>query len=379
MVNLIIDDHNFMLRSLFTYADKGSKLVDDMMDSTLYVEKVIKDFYSLHEKLEGFNLNKIIITQDSTSWRKSFNEEYKAKRVANNLVNWDNFWGVVNPEVKSRLSRYVNYHKEPRLESDDLMLYWVEKFKSMGQSSIIISSDGDLDQLLYKTDESWCIKLNLAGKKIHTTLDFNDWVNDILENKNQTTSKNEGFNMLFDNKPLMINRPERDTLINLKEFYNYYPVDVDKFMLEKIIKGDNSDNIKSVYVVNGRGIGDKGAQKYTPLFPDFKVNDLYSKEFKEKLADVIFLDKKMKLPKNTILENIEKNINLMLLSPEILDNNVENSSKIVREGIESILESDNNLLEIKSNFIDEVLSEVNFSSSDFKSLEERENELKIID
>ena len=369
-MNLIIDHHNFVLRSLFTYKDKGMNMLDDPMDASRFAEKLLKDFERLYFYYKPLNIKRVIFTEDSTSWRKQYTEEYKAKRKSDQKVNWKNFYGVIMPEIKKKLSKYAYFSKMSPLESDDLIIYWVDEFKKRKENSIILSSDRDLDQLVYKNDDSWCIKINLIGKKIYASENYVEWLGlEDTTDEIEYIDKEKGLDLFISGGNILEDQydPEKDFIKELSKDYKFVPINRNKFLLEKIIKGDSSDNIRSIYFHNKRGIGEKGAQKYVAKYPDFEVPSLYEDYFIDSLAQRVFEDKKQKVPKKHILEAIKLNINLMLLETEIIEKNNKGISEKVQNSIDLLLNSDSNLNEIKRDFTDEVLTAIKFDFEETKA------------
>ena len=128
---------------------------------------------------------------------------------------------------------------------------------------------------------------------------------------------------LNDNKEFLV---FMDVLINK---YQVDEIDCIKSLIIKIISGDTSDNIRSVWSKKDksgrwRGIGEKGAesiyQRYIQEFgePDLKDPDLY-----ENIADLIV--EKKKLSRNnmeSIIDRIKQNVTMVDLTVENLPNQV---------------------------------------------------------
>ena len=105
-------------------------------------------------------------------------------------------------------------------------------------------------------------------------------------------------------------------------------------LMVKIISGDKSDNIGSVWSVtkNGRkrGIGSKGAQTiYNEYLTEFGEMNFNDPDMNENIADLICEKKKLSKTKiDEIVENIESNFRLIDLRLSSLPLEVVNKMKI---------------------------------------------------
>lgn len=366
--NIIIDYHNFCLRSLFTYGIKEEKKMEDVINALEYSDKLYKDFENLLFYYKGLQPERYIFTGDTPSWRKKYNSDYKAKRKANSNVNWENYFKIVMPEINSVFSKYSPLHYHTDLESDDLIYYWVEKLKSKKENVIIFSSDGDLDQLVYYNEDSWCVKINLMSKKIHATKEFIDWVNSNNSVNESNSSLEKNINALFEydfNKDFSLEKSLFYDLI--KDRMSFVEINPDQYLLQKIITGDSSDNIRSAYLYNNRGIGEKSVKKYLSMYPNFKKSDLFDDSFLSDLAESIFTSKKGKVSKGEIKRGLVKNINLIFLNKKIIDKFLPGISQKVNEEIEEIIKKPQ--VKIPENLHEELLNATKINEEAFKTLE----------
>ena len=109
-------------------------------------------------------------------------------------------------------------------------------------------------------------------------------------------------------------------------------------LIVKIISGDTSDNISSVWSVtkNGkkRGIGDAGAKKVFSMYiEEFGEPSLSDPDINENIADLICEAKKIsKSEIPSIVSNIERNFKL-------IDLNIKNIPDIIIEQMNNIFEN----------------------------------------
>ena len=121
--------------------------------------------------------------------------------------------------------------------------------------------------------------------------------------------------------------------------YNLNEIDSIESLMIKIISGDTSDNIQSVYQTSKsgkvRGIGAKGAQSvYDSYLVEFGEPSLQDPDLFENIADIICEKKKVsKTNIQPIVSRIQENMKLIDLRvynfpPEIVDsmNNVYNQN-----------------------------------------------------
>jgi 5'-3' exonuclease len=134
-----------------------------------------------------------------------------------------------------------------------------------------------------------------------------------------------------------------DFLLLLDRFIKKYEINeidpVESLMI-KIISGDTSDNIGSVWSVtkNGkkRGIGDKGAKTiYDEYLQEFGEVNLGDPDLYENIADLICEKKKLsKTQIESIVENIKANMRLIDLRlhnlPDEIINKMEAGYSILR-------------------------------------------------
>ena len=133
-----------------------------------------------------------------------------------------------------------------------------------------------------------------------------------------------------------------DFLLLLNRFISKYEINeinpVESLMI-KVISGDTSDNIGSVWSVvkNGkkRGIGDKGAKSiYDEYIKEFGEVNLTDPDLYENIADLICEKKKLsKTQIESIVENIRGNMKLIDLRlhnlPDEIINKMESGYSII--------------------------------------------------
>ncbi len=278
-------------------------------------------FGSLSKSLEvsTFNYRKwfpfanVYFVSDSRekSWRKKLHKEYKANRKPNNDIDWE-FVFESYIEFKNTLKyRGIKVLEAQNIEGDDFISYITHKSNLEGRSTIIVSNDYDIKQLVKYNLNPLCLNIMsnemLNKQKLFLPKNYQIFLNEVNKLDN-----NDLFN-LNDNVEFI------NLLNSFIEKYEIKEIDPIEALIVKVISGDQSDNISSVWSIikNGkkRGIGESGAKSvfdnYIAEFGDINLSD---PDLFENIADLIC--EKKKLSKTTIEEikiNIENNMKLIHL------------------------------------------------------------------
>jgi len=275
-------------------------------------------FGALHKSLENsinnyrkwYPFSNVYLVSDSKekSWRKQLTTSYKATRKKDSDIDWGFVYEAYG-EFKDSMRGLVKVLEAPHIEGDDWISFLTNEANKEGRSTIIVSNDHDIKQIV-----------GYGLTPLHINLMMNEMYNkekiflpknyQIFLNGVSKLPSNDIFN-LNDNSDF-INLMDR--FMNKCEVNEINPIES---LVVKIISGDQSDNIGSVWqqTKNGkvRGIGSKGAKtiydEYTMEFgePNLQDPDLY-----ENIADIICEKKKLsKTQIEKIVENIEFNVKLI--------------------------------------------------------------------
>ena len=298
-------------------------------------------FGALHKSLENtvnnyrkwYPFANVYLVSDSKekSWRKQLTTAYKATRKKDSDIDWQFVYNAYG-EFKDSMKGLVKVLEAPHVEGDDWISFLVTKANKEGRSAIIVSNDYDIKQIVnYGLDPLYInIMTNEMYNKEKLFLPRNYQV---FLNKVSKLPSDDIFS-LNDNT---------DFLLLLDRFINKYEINeidpVESLMI-KVISGDTSDNIGSVWSVtkNGkkRGIGDKGAKTiYDEYLQEFGEVNLGDPDLYENIADLICEKKKLsKTQIESIVENIKGNMRLIDLRlhnlPEEIIDKMENGYSILR-------------------------------------------------
>lgn len=299
-VDLIIDG-NFIL----------SKLV-----FTLHKHNLL--FGGLHKALENnitgyrkwYPFANVFLVSDSKekSWRKKLIEEYKATRKKDTDIDW-NFVYTSYGEFKEEVKSTMKVLEAPHIEGDDWISYLTEKANSEGRSVIIVSNDYDIKQMVNYSLEPLTINL-MTNEMYNKEKLFLPKNYQVFLNKLSRLPNDDIFN-LNDNVEFL------GLLNNFINKYEVHEIDPMESLIIKVISGDSSDNINSVWSVtkNGkkRGIGAAGAKTiYDEYLLEFGEVNLQDPDLHENIADLICEKKKLsKSQISPIVGNIEMNVRLI--------------------------------------------------------------------
>jgi 5'-3' exonuclease len=295
-------------------------------------------FGALHKSLENainnyrkwYPFANVYLVSDSKekSWRKQLTKAYKANRKKDNDIDW-NFVYSAYDEFKQSMSNLVTILEAPNVEGDDWISFLTSKANLEGRSTIIVSNDHDIKQIVgYSVEPLW---INIMTNEMYNK-------EKLFMPKNYQIFISEVKNL--PNDDIFNLNDNSDFLILLNRFltkYEIIEIDPMESLVVKIISGDQSDNIGSVWsqVKNGkkRGIGSKGAKTiYDNYLVEFGEVNLKDPDLYENIADLICEKKKLsKTQIESIVENIQGNVKL-------IDLRLENLPKEIIEKMENKFE-----------------------------------------
>lgn len=309
MINLVIDYNNIAMRAMnacIYMRDSGVSNYDTQQECDIMARKITTDItYILHT----FCPDRVIVACDAKHpWREEiYNDipdmKYKGNRVKDEAKNWNNIFKTINDLKGIYEKKGFIICEIEHAEADDVAaLYKKVLFTERNESVVLVSSDKDWCQLVdYNTEKNnFClvynpIANNKGKKKLYVTDSCYTWIN-----------TPEITNVFFSNY-----NKEKELLNNiLKDSKNEMEaIDPEKVLTEKIVCGDDGDNVPGFYdfYSNGKKV------RFTPLrmsklFESAGVNNLMS--FGKKCADGSIKEYVEKLFKRTI-NDVDTNIRYM--------------------------------------------------------------------
>jgi 5'-3' exonuclease len=310
LCDLIIDG-NYILSKLVFTLHKNNLLYGALHAS---LENTVNNY----RKWYPFANVYLVSDSKEKSWRKQLIGQYKTNRKKDSDIDWTFVYNSYS-EVKDNLVG-VKVLEAPHVEGDDWISFLTEKANSQGRSTIIISNDYDIKQI---------VKFDLDN------LTINIMSNEMFNKEKIFMPKNYG---IFLNKTSKLPNDDIFELNDNSEFikllqnfikkYEVHEIDSTESLIIKLISGDKSDNIDSAWsqTKNGRkrGIGEKGAKviydQYVSEFGEINLND---PDLYENIADLICEKKKLsKTNIENIVSKIEGNSKLIDLRIKNLPNDI---------------------------------------------------------
>jgi 5'-3' exonuclease len=319
LCDLIIDGNYLLSRMVFTL-HKNNLLFGGLHKS---LETAVNNYRKWYPFVNIY----LVSDSKEKSWRKKINTNYKSNRKKDNDIDWEFVYSAYNEFKNEQKKKGVKVLEAPHVEGDDWISFVIEKSNEVNRSTIVVSNDHDIKQLLnYSVDPLY---INLMANEMQSKQKFflpknyqmflnyldKDKVEDIFN-----LNDNQEFVKLMES---FIDRCEINEVNNIE------------CLVIKLISGDTSDNISSCWsqVKNGkkRGIAEKGAKsiydEYLINFGEPKISD---PDLTENIADLIC--EKKKLPKSTIWDikrNIEDNMKLIFLDTKNIPSEILNKMSYI--------------------------------------------------
>lgn len=316
-------DGNYLLSRLVFTLHKNNLLYGALTQS---LENTIVNY----RKMYPFSNVYLVSDSKERSWRKELNSTYKAHRKKDSDIDWTFVYKAYD-EFKKNLKN-AKLLEAPSIEGDDWISYLIHKTNEKGQSNLIVSNDHDIKQLLSFNLESEYINF-MSNEMYNQEKLFLPKNYQLFLNKINSKGNNDIFN-LNDNAEF-IHLFKR--LINK---YQLVEINSLESLLIKIISGDTSDNIQSVYQTNKsgkvRGIGTKGAYSiYESYIVEFGDPSLQDPDLYENIADIICEKKKIsKTNIDPIKDRISENLKLIDLRLHNFPIDILNKMSIVYNNID---------------------------------------------
>jgi 5'-3' exonuclease len=305
--DLVIDGNYILSRLVFTL-HKNNLLYGALHKS---LENAINNY----RKWYPFANVYLVSDSKEKSWRKQLTKAYKATRKKDNDIDWAFVYNAYD-EFKQSMSGLVKILEAPHVEGDDWISFLSSKANAEGRSTIIVSNDHDIKQIVGYSMNPLYINV-MSNEMFNKEKLFMPKNYQIFISSVKSLPNDDIFN-LNDNADFL------GLLDRFLKKYEIIEIDPMESLVVKIISGDQSDNIGSVWsqVKNGkkRGIGAKGAKGiYDNYIVEFGEVNLDDPDLYENIADLICEKKKLsKTQIETIVENIMSNVKLIDLRLENL-------------------------------------------------------------
>ena len=250
-LTLIIDGNWLWMSRLTVLNKKYNNVIDLCKDLKLMVAKSINIVIRQFPEIDN-----IIFVTDGGSWRtqipipeciKNKGEgdnriiiEYKGTRVTNDLIDWDVVWSNYTEFTNILNECGITTCREKDIEGDDWIYHWTTYLNSKGINTMIWSKDNDLKQLV-KIDSNKCFTVWWNKDAGIYSADFPD-TNDTLD---------FFFNYEYNKNEEILNGIINHSKMNINKINPY------NIIIDKILKGDSSDNILPIAIRKSKSNTDK--------------------------------------------------------------------------------------------------------------------------
>lgn len=301
-MNVIFDGNYLFHKTLGAFkmmreADKTedlnmTELFAEKEDQAMFFRKIVTDFCNTVRIFD--DVDKVVFTFDSPSWRKKMNPSYKYKEKdeiqkmldKESEAGWTMFY-----EIMEKFSKHVEKLGFPvsRLldfEGDDLCFFYGTYYSAINEKTVVISGDKDLLQFI---DKNISVFRNNSMSPAYFCVD------------------NEFSNKVADS----IIKRYKKTVVKITD-----PI---KHTFVKMLMGDKGDCVDNLF----KGLGEKTAEKVFSLARENGFDDLRYDEddYLKGLCEIIKIVSK-KAPKDEeLIEKLKSNVKLMWLDDSVYTKN----------------------------------------------------------
>jgi 5'-3' exonuclease len=323
---LLIDGNYFIHSRLFVLPrPKSGALLGDDASKGQFIRKLAIDFASEVRKMTPF-VNQIVFAVDSKSWRKDLFPEaqYKGTRTQDSSVDWSAVYEVYDEFKLILAKKGVIVNQVKGAEADDILFAWSTYLNTQGKNCIIWTGDRDMIQLVdySKATDGYSLWYYNTKRKLIAFEGFND----IFSNTTELEISNDDLLFNMDSPSHQSDRIKNEMIDWMKKnSIEVEEINCDRFVFQKILMGDKSDNIKSVVTYqkpmkNGKdrtfSITDKQAEaileQYIKEEGEFVIDHMFNKTQVDKIVNLIYRVIGHDTQVN-ILNRFNQNLDLMLL------------------------------------------------------------------
>jgi len=268
-----------------------------------------------------YPFDKIYFISDSKAgyWRRQIYSDYKVGRVYDDKIDWEWVYNEYNNFVEElRQNKKIEMHKIDFAEGDDIMAYIINNNNELGYSNVLINSDSDLYQLLRfdlsKNYINISYNYKFSDERLYLPQNYNVFLSEKKRNAPNTLFSMNDDDEFIEFIEDLISRTKVSEISN------------EEVLFVKLISGDKSDNISSVYEKIGKtgkpmGIGKTGAESIYRLYKETynEIIDFDSDYFIEKVSEVVLFSKKIDIIEiDDIKSKIKRNRRLIKLTQDYL-------------------------------------------------------------
>lgn len=242
---LVVDGNWLMMSRLpSSYNQFRSECPDFIKDTAVdnLVDSMLSSINVVLQKFRGI-VDNMIFVSDGFSWRKTLevpeqlgDTRYKGNRVKTEDMDWQCIYKSLDRIAEGLEKNNCTVSRSKNAEGDDWMWYWSNRLNSEGINCIIWTTDNDLKQLVKYDGTAFTAWYNdFNGLFLHSSME-------------DTPESDIDFFMQFSNNV---------TYEMLKQtMHSVTYIDPQSIVMNKIVCGDSSDNIKSLI------LQERGGKKY---------------------------------------------------------------------------------------------------------------------
>jgi 5'-3' exonuclease len=239
---MIIDGNHFLFKTLHVLPRSGGEILGTDTDVEVYIRKLATDLAYQIRAVEGL-IDEIVWTLDSRSWRKDFypQADYKGTRKQDSKLNWDNFSRATGEFKQILASKGVTISQLSGAEGDDLIYAWNTERQAAGRSTLILTGDRDLLQLVDRNESNnaHTIMYSPTHKKLYVPMGHKEWTEiepsgdffDVIRSSVTAASQAKKLIDIF---------AKRDSSLAIE-------VDPNRVKFTKVLTGDVGDNVSPAY------------------------------------------------------------------------------------------------------------------------------------
>jgi len=239
---MIIDGNHFLFKTLHVLPRSGGEILGTDTDVEVYIRKLATDLAYQIRAVEGL-IDEIVWTLDSRSWRKDFypQADYKGTRKQDSKLNWDNFSRATGEFKQILASKGVTISQLSGAEGDDLIYAWNTERQAAGRSTLILTGDRDLLQLVGRNESNnaHTIMYSPTHKKLYVPMGHKEWTEiepsgdffDVIRSSVTAASQAKKLIDIF---------AKRDSSLAIE-------VDPNRVKFTKVLTGDVGDNVSPAY------------------------------------------------------------------------------------------------------------------------------------
>ena len=351
----LIVDGNWLLQSrMAPMIDKFNMSLDESIREAATRDLQMRLSYSITNILNRFKcIDNIILVADGGSWRKKLprpssllDTAYKGNRTMSEERDWKRIFSTLNnledkcKEIGITTTRFLD------IEGDDWCWYWSRRLNAEGTNCMIWTIDNDLKQLIQVDNGAFTVWYNdRNGLFIHEAL------------KEKETDDLDFFLTADTRSPLLDEIKRSATEVTY--------IDPNSVILDKIICGDNSDNIKSLVLYQkgnrNRKISVKECDKLLSSLGITTIEQLIDN--KDIIIDTLmnkYTD--LSLDRNELSERFSYNEKLVWLNERVIPESIQ--AKMCEEEYKqydlSYIRNNASVLAEQDKYIEDIFSGINF-------------------